>query len=73
MISYRIMCSGNFIYSYLFMGSFKQKLPMSTYINFEFFVNTTLLNISFSVKRSDLFVVTSPGKLLKFTSTVSQL
>ena len=39
-------------------------------MNFEFFVDNTLLNMSLAVIRSSVGVVTSPGKLIKFTPTV---
>ena len=44
---------------------------MSTHMNFLFLVDRTLLKTSLGVVRYAIGVVTSPGKLIIFTITVS--
>ena len=46
---------------------------MSAHMNFAFFVDNTLLKMSLAVMISDVGVVTSPGKLIKFPPTVSMV
>ena len=46
---------------------------MSAHMNFSFLVDRTLLKISLSVVRSTVVVVTSPGELIIFFTTVSQV
>ena len=65
------MSSSSFIYAYLSMELFKYKLAMSAHMNFSFFVNNKLLNMSLAVVKSPVGVVSSPGKLIKFPATVS--
>ena len=69
-ISARIISSGSFIYSYLSMGLFKYKLTISAHINIVFLVERTMLKMSFSIVRSYVGVVMSPGKLSRFPPTV---
>ena len=44
---------------------------MYVHMNFTFFVDNKLLKMSLAVMGSDVGVVTSPGKLIKFPPTVS--
>ena len=52
------MSIGSFIYSYLSMGFFKWKLEISVHMNFEFWVEITLLKMSLDVVRYSVGVVT---------------
>ena len=71
MTSSGIISSGSFIYLYMFMGLLRYKLAMSAHMNLAFSVDNTMLKTSLAVMRSAVGVVTSPGKLIKFPSTVS--
>ena len=42
-------------------------------MNFVFYVDNTLLKMGLAVVRADVGVVTSPGKLIKFPPTLSQV
>ena len=66
-----IMSSGSFIDSYMSMILLRQKLAMSAHMNFAVFVDNKLLKMSLVGMRSAVGVVTSPGKLIKFTPTAS--
>ena len=68
-----IMSSGDFIYSNLFMVLFNYKLYMLAHINFPFWVERILLNISLDVVIFAADVLTSPGKLFRFPPTVNQV
>ena len=46
---------------------------MLAQMNFSFLVKRTLFKISLDVVRSDVGVVTPPGKLIIFTPTLSRL
>ena len=57
MIASGIISSGIFIYAYLSIVFFKQKLAMSKHMHFPFFVDNTLLKIILDVVRSAVGVL----------------